>query len=172
MMNYQKYIESQQDFPKTGVRYWDFTPLLENPVAFRQAISNIKSHFKDKRITKIAAIEAKGFTIGAALAYEMSLPLILIRKPALTPGRTISEKFTKEYGKGEYQIKEKAVKNGDRVLIMYDIMAGPGATKAAINLVKKAGAKVVGCAYVIELEYLHGREELERYDLFSLAKIH
>jgi len=171
MINYRNYVESCKDFPKEGVLYWDFTPILSNPKVFRQAIADIIKHFKDKGITKIAAIEAKGFTIGSALAYQMEVPLVLIRKPELIPGKVLREKFVKEYGIGEYQIKDGIISETDKVLIVYDIMAGAGATKAAINLVKKSKAKVVGCTYVIELEYLSGREELAGYDIFSLIRI-
>jgi len=171
MEDYRKYLGSCKDFPKEGILFWDFTPLLLNPNKLKQALAEIKNHFKGKEITKIAAVEAKGFTIGSALAYEMEKPLMLVRKSNLIPGKVLSEKFVKEYGEGEYQIKENLLNENDKVLIIYDIMAGPGATKAAINLIEKTGAKVVGCAYVIELEYLHGREELENYDLFSLVKI-
>lgn len=169
--NYREHLESCKDFPKEGVLYWDFTPILFHPAVFRNAITDIIEHFKNKGITKIAAIEAKGFTIGAALAYEMQIPLVLIRKPELTPGKVLREKFVKEYGMGEYQIKEGVISETDKVLIVYDIMAGAGATRAAINLAEKSKAKVVGCTYVIELEYLSGRKELDGYDLFSLIKI-
>jgi len=168
---YLDYIESFKDFPKEGVIFWDFTPLLENPGIFKKAIKDITNHFKNKGITKIVAIEAKGFTMGGALASTMKKPLVLIRKPGLIPGKVLSENFIKEYGKGEYQIKQDSVNQNDRVLIVYDIMAGAGATKAAINLIEKQGAEVVGCAYIIELEYLQGRKELEKYDLFPLVKI-
>ncbi len=170
-VDFSKYIESFRDFPKNGVVYWDFTPLLANPLAFKAAIQEIRSHFALRKITKIAAIEAKGFTIGAALAYEASLPLVLIRKPELVPGETDHEEFIKEYGTGEYQIKKGQFSKNDNVLIIYDIMAGSGATSAAIKLVSRSGAAIVGCAFVIELEYLAGREALSGYDLFSLVKI-
>jgi adenine phosphoribosyltransferase len=169
--DYNNYIESRKDFPKDGVIFWDFTLLLANPDSFKQAIADIKGHFKYKKITKIAAIESKGFTIGSALAYELGLPLYLVRKPNLTPGEILSRTFEKEYGYGEYQIKKDAFRKGDTVLIVYDILAGPGASQAAINLIEESGAAVVGCSYVIELEYLEGREQLKGYDLFSLVKI-
>jgi adenine phosphoribosyltransferase len=170
-MDYRQYLESCRDFPKEGVLYWDFTPLLRDPEGFKQAVQDIKSHFEGKGITKIAAIESKGFTIGTALAYEWGKPLVLVRKPSLIPGNVVKEKFVKEYGEGEYQVKEGVVGEDDVVLIVYDIMAGAGASKAAINLIEKLGAKVAGCAYAIELEYLGGRDELKGYDLFSLIKI-
>jgi adenine phosphoribosyltransferase len=184
---YFHFLQSCQDFPKKGIVYWDFTPLLENPEAFRSAVSEIKNHFSDSnsnsdsnlkshsdsssRMNKIAAIESKGFILGSALSYEMKLPLALIRKPGLIPGDCCSEKFEKEYGFGEYQIKKSLFSKEDKVLLVYDILAGAGATKAAISLIEKSGAEVVGCAYIIELEYLDGRKDLPLLDIFSLVKI-
>lgn len=168
---YYKYVESFKDFPKKGIIFWDFTPLLTNPEIFKEAVQDILNHFKNKKITKVAAIESKGFTLGTALAYEMRKPLVLIRKSGLIPSKTISEDFIKEYGKGRYEIKDKSLNKSDCVLLVYDIMAGSGATKAAINLIEKQRAKVAGCAYVIELEYLKGREDLKQYDLYPLVKI-
>ncbi len=170
-IDFRRLIHSVRDFPKAGVVYFDFTPILSDPAAFRQAVSDIIGHFREKQVTRIAAIEAKGFTLGSALAYEWEKPLILIRKPELTPGAVDSEKFEKEYGFGEYQLKAGLVGADDSVLIIYDIMAGAGATKAAINLISRCGARVAGCAYVIELEYLGGRDSLPDIDVFSLVKI-
>lgn len=170
-VGFKNSIESYPDFPKAGIVYFDFTSILLDPSLFRQAIRSIKAHFETKNITKIAAIEAKGFLLGSALAYEMEKPLVLIRKPELSPGEIDTEKFEKEYGFAEYQLKKGVVDQGDLVLIVYDIMAGPGATKAAMNLLCRAGAKVAGCAYAIELDYLQGREALANMDIFSLVQI-
>lgn len=170
-MNYKKYIKSYLDFPKKDIVFWDFSYLLTNPKALRNAIKEIKEFVKDKRITKIAAIESKGFTIASILAYELKSPLVLIRKPNLIPGEYLSEKFIKEYGYGEYQIKNDSCNIGDNVLIVYDIMAGSGATKAAINLIERQNASIAGLIYITELEYLGGRENLKNYDIFSLVKI-
>lgn len=170
-MNIEQYIESCPDFPKPGVLFWDFVPLLAEPSIFKLAIQRIKTHYLNKHISHIVAIEAKGFAIGAALAYEMGLPLLLIRKPGLIPKKINTASFVKEYGDGEYQMKANSLENGNQVLIIYDILAAPGATEAAIQLVESQGALVSGCAYVIELEYLNGRQSLGNYDLFSLVKI-
>ncbi len=170
-VDFRQYIESFIDFPQKGVVYWDFTPLLANPHALRSAVNEIQGHFSHKVITKIVAVEAKGFTLGAALAYAMEKPLVLVRKPDLVPGEIDSERFVKEYGFGEYQMKKGQLLQSDLVLIVYDIMAGPGATAATINLVTRCGAQVAGCAFVIELEYLSGRENLPNCDIFSLVKI-
>ena len=170
-INYHDYMEYKADFPKKGVIFWDFTRLLTTPSAFRQAIADIKYHFNVKSITKVAAVESKGFVLGSALAYEMSLPLCLVRKPNLTPGDILSRTFEKEYGFGEYNIKKDAFTKEDKVVLIYDILAGPGATQAAIQLIEETGAEVAGCGYVIELQYLNGREQLLGYDLFSLVKV-
>lgn len=170
-INFKDYIESFVGFPKAGVVYFDFTPILAKPEVFRAAIAEICAHYGQKGISKVAAIEAKGFTIGAAVAYEMQKPLVLIRKPELVPGEVDIEKFEKEYGFAEYQVKKGQFNNDDKVLIIYDIMAGPGATNAAINLVERAGASVGGCAFVIELAYLKGRESLSGRDVYSLVQI-
>lgn len=170
-MNYKDYVKSYKDFPKKDVLFWDFTYLLKNPKARKSAIEEIKEFLKDKKIDKIAAIESKGFTIGSIIAYDLDLPLVLIRKPNLIPGEYYSEEFVKEYGKSEYQIKSDAIENNENVVIIYDIMAGSGATKAGINLVNKCGGNVVGLVYITELEYLNGRDDLKDYDIFSLVKV-
>lgn len=169
--DYKKYIESTPNFPKEGVIFWDFTTILENPKIFNDAIDDILDNYKKEKFDKIAAVEAKGFIVGGAVSSKSVKPLYLIRKPNLIPGEVSLEKFEKEYGFGEYQIKKNIFDKGDKVLLIYDILAGSGATQAAINLIEKQGAKVVGCAYVIELEYLNGREKLDGYNIFSLVKI-
>lgn len=152
--------------------YWDFTGLLANPSELHAAVEKIKAHFGAEQIKKIAAVEAKGFTVGAALAFSLGVPLVLIRKPELTPGEVDSEKFEKEYGFGEYQLKRDGISAGEQVLIVYDIMAGPGASQAAINLVTRGGGTVLGIAFILELEYLKGREQLDpTLNIFSLVKI-
>ena len=169
--NYLEYIESFEDFPKPGVLFWDFTPLTLSPEAFADAIDDFADYLKDKPITKIVAIEAKGFIIGSALSLKMKLPLVLIRKPGLIPGSIYKEEFVKEYGLGEYQMKEGTLDNKDSVVIVYDILAASGALIAAKNLVEKSGSNVVGAVTVIELLYLKGREGIKDMDIYSLVKI-
>lgn len=167
----KKFVKPYRDFPKPGVVFWDFTPLEEKPELMKDAIMQIKKYFQKSQIDKIAAVESKGFIIGSNLAYELGKPLVLIRKPHLIPGEVIAEKFIKEYGEGEYQMKKGVVRKGEHVLIVYDIMAGPGASQAAIHLVEQNGGLVAGLAFITELEYLHGRESLKNYRVFSLVKI-
>lgn len=169
--DYGKYIKSFHDFPKPGVIYRDFTPLLESPAAFRGAIRRVAEEASPMSPAKIAAIEAKGFLIGAPLALEMSLPLVLIRKPGLTPGKTDRCDFEKEYGEAAYEMRTGVVGAGDRVLIVYDVLAGPGASRAAAVLVESSGAEVCGFCYIVELGYLDGRAGLAGYPVFSLVRI-
>lgn len=168
---FRSYIHPVNDFPKKDVVYWDFTPLLADPLIREKALSHFLHHFHSDSFTHIAAIESKGFIWGSLLAHEMNLPLCLIRKPWLTPGPVFSQRFDKEYGTGTYEIARHALQSGNRVLLVYDILAGPGATLAAVKLIQQAGATTVGCAYVVELGYLPGREQLNGLNIFSLVKI-
>ena len=166
-MDYKNFVRSYKYFPKKDILFWDFTYLLKDVNARKSAIEEIKNFLKNKKVDKIAAIESKGFTIGSILAYELNVPLVLIRKPNLIPGEFYSETFIKEYGTAEYQIKDDAIEKDENVIIVYD----SGASQAWINLVEKSGWKVNGLVYITELEYLGGRENLEKYDIFSLVKV-
>lgn len=169
---FKPYVKGTENFPKPGIVYWDFTPLLADPEMRAKAIEAFCEHFKDSGYTHIAAIEAKGFILGSLLAHEMHLPLVLVRKPGLTPGQVVSESFVKEYGTSTYEMAKDRIAPKSKVLLVYDILAGPGASLAAVNLIQESGAKVLGCAYVIELTYLSGREQLPGLDVFSLVKIY
>jgi len=170
-MNYREYIKSYKDFPKKDITFWDFTYLLNDVEARNSAIKDIKKFLHNKEFNKIVAIESKGFTIGAIIAHELNKPLVLIRKPNLIPSDFYSETFNKEYGTSEYQIKSDLINENDKVIIIYDIMAGSGATKCAINLIERCGGKITSLVYITELEYLKGRQDLQDYDVFSLVKI-
>lgn len=170
-MNYREYVKSYDNFPKDGILFWDFSYLLLDAAARGAAISEMKRFLESRRVDKIAAIESKGFTIGAILAHELKKPLALIRKPGLIPGEFYAGTFTKEYGSGEYQTKKDAIHSGERVAVIYDIMAGSGASRAATRLVEQCGGTVDSLVYVTELEYLGGRKDLLKYDIFSLVKV-
>jgi adenine phosphoribosyltransferase len=170
-VNYRDYIRSYPDFPKDGVLFWDFSYLLKDVAARNSAVTDMKTFLADKNIDKIAAIEAKGFTLGAILAHELNLPLVLIRKPHRTPGRLYQQPFVKEYGTDAYELKADALETDERIAIVYDIMAGSGASKAAISLVQQCGAQVAALVYAIELAYLGGRQDLASYDIHSLVTI-
>lgn len=168
---FKPYVKGVDHFPKENVVYWDFTPLLTEPSVRKEAIKAILEHYKDTAFTHVVAIEAKGFIIGSLLAHELHLPLVLVRKPGLTPKPVLSQSFVKEYGTAAYEIAEGRLNPGNRVLLVYDILAGPGATFAAVHLIRSAGAEVIGCAYVVELTYLQANEQLKEFDVYSLIKI-
>ena len=165
------YIETFPDFPSPGVLFHDFTPLHADPEAFAVAISYLYEDTAPWGFNKMVAIEAKGFLIGSRLAGLAHVPLVLARKPGLTPGATIARDFIKEYGTGAYELKRSVLSPGDSVLIVYDILAGPGATNAVIEMIEELGASVAGAAFVIELEYLEGRTHLRTHNVTSLVKV-
>ncbi|HSX17003.1 MAG TPA: adenine phosphoribosyltransferase [Patescibacteria group bacterium] len=171
-MNYRDFVKSYPDFPKKDVLFWDFSYLLKDVAARDAAIQDMKTFLAGKKINKIAAVESKGFTLGAILAHELQVPLVLIRKPHLIPGNFHHATFIKEYGTGEYELKDDAIASDDRVAIVYDIMAGSGASKAAIDLVRQGKGLPVALVYVTELAYLGGRKDLAGCDIFSLVKVH
>ncbi len=163
-------IRTVPHWPKPGVMFRDITTLLKNPQAFSYCINKFKEHYQDKNITKIAGIESRGFIFGAALAKEMGLPFVLIRKPGKLPAETISQEYELEYGKDRIEIHKDAISFGDRVLIVDDLLATGGTMSAACQLVEKLGGKVAGAAFVIDLPELKGREKLKKYDLFNLVE--
>jgi len=170
-MNFKKYVKGYKNFPKQGIKFWDFTYLLKDVTARDLAINEMLNYLKNYTFDKIVAVESKGFTIGSILADRLRKPIVLIRKPNLIPDDFISQKFVKEYGEGEYQIKKDAVIKNEKVVIVYDIMAGEGATNCCIDLVNKAGGIVEACIFVTELEYLQGRQKIKCPNLFSLVRI-
>ena len=168
-MDITTYIRTHSGFPKQHVVYHDFTPMLADPTALAAACDRIAQGFADLPVTHLAAIESKGFALGGALAIRLGLPLVLVRKPGLTPGPVLRQDFVKEYGQASYEIGSGRIGSGDTALIIYDILAGPGATSAAISLIEGSGAAVAGAAFVCELAALGGREALGGYRVLSLA---
>lgn len=171
MAEFSEIIHATEDFPKEGVLYWDSLPLFRNAELLYQAVADIAGHIELCQATCLAAIEAKGFLLGGALASSTQLPLVAIRKQGLSPGELYEEKFKKEYGDGVYQMKCGELQGGERVYLVYDILAEAGATQAAINLVQRFGARVVGAGYIVELLYLNGRGNLAPLSIKSLIQV-
>ncbi|HHW73481.1 MAG TPA: adenine phosphoribosyltransferase [Firmicutes bacterium] len=158
------------DFPQPGISFKDITTLLKDAEAFREAIKRLAAHFAGKQVDMIVGVESRGFLLGAPLAYEMGLGFTLIRKPGKLPGEVISVEYDLEYGKDGLEIHADAFPPGTRVLIVDDVMATGGTISAAIELTKKLGGQVVGLAFLIELNYLGGREKLADYDIAALVQ--
>lgn len=163
------FIRDIPDFPKPGIMFKDITPLLANPSAFGLAIKELAAHYRGRPIDAIAAAEARGFLFAAPLALEMQLPLVPLRKPGKLPHKTVSAKYDLEYGSAELQMHEDGVIAGQRVLLLDDVLATGGTMRAGCTLIEQVGGVVAGCAFLLELGFLGGRERLAGYDVFSLV---
>ena len=152
-----------------GVVFWDITPLLKDRKAFRECIERMADHYRDKEIDVVVSSEARGFIFGAALAYELGVGFVPIRKKGKLPSKVISLTYQKEYETDTIEIHEDAIESGQRVLLLDDLLATGGTIKANADLVEKLGGVIVGICVLIELDYLKGREFLgDKYDIFSL----
>jgi adenine phosphoribosyltransferase len=169
-MDLAAYIRDIPDFPKPGIIFKDITPLLAEPRAFQQAIDRLRDHYHGRHIDAIAAAEARGFLFAAPLALLMKKPLIPLRKPGKLPYRTYSLKYELEYGSAELQVHIDGVVQDHRVLLIDDLLATGGTMQAGCQLIEKAGGQVAGCAFLVELAFLKGRERLAGYDIFSLIQ--
>ncbi|SRR3989344_1375488 len=163
-------IRTVPHWPKKGVMFKDITTLLENPEAFAYCIARFKEQFQDKKITKVAGIESRGFIFGAALAKELHLPFVLIRKKGKLPAETVAVEYDLEYGTDKIEIHKSSLHEMDKVLIVDDLLATGGTLEAACKLVEKLNATVAGLAVVINLPDLQGSKKLEKYNLFHLVE--
>jgi adenine phosphoribosyltransferase len=164
------YIRDVSDFPKPGIVFKDITPLLAEPAAFRHAIDVMRQHYQGRRIDAVAAAEARGFLFAAPLALQLERPLIPLRKPGKLPYRTHSLQYDLEYGSAELQVHIDGVSEGAHVLMVDDVLATGGTMAAGCQLIEKAGGKVVGCVFLVELAFLNGSEKLKPHEVFSLIK--
>lgn len=171
-MDLKSIIRTVPDFPKKGIMFRDITPILSDPAAFKYVIQQFLVHCSGKGITMVASAESRGFIFGSVLAYELGVPFAPLRKPGKLPYRKIRQEYVTEYSTDAFEIHEDAIRKGDRVLIVDDLIATGGTLAAAICLIRKLHGEVVGCAVVIELPNLHGRETIakEGCDLFSLVE--
>lgn len=164
-------IRDIPDFPKNGVIYKDITPLLKEGRSFKKIVDTLAERYTDRQIDYIVSIEARGFVFGSALAYSMGKGLIPIRKKGKLPYKTMSVTYDLEYGTDTLEMHEDAVKKGDRVLIVDDLLATGGTAAAVCDLVAKTGCEIEEVSFVIELEFLKGRDKLKDYSVFSLLKL-
>jgi adenine phosphoribosyltransferase len=159
-------IRDVPDFPQPGVLFRDITPLLADPEAFRIAIDGMAAPFAG--IDRVVAIESRGFILGAPVAYRLGAGLVLVRKSGKLPAATLREDYGLEYGTNTVEIHEDAIRAGERVVIVDDVLATGGTVRAAANLAERLGATVVGVSLLIELAFLGGRERLGSYPVSSL----
>ncbi len=153
-----------------GVVFWDITPLLKDKNAFRECVEQLAYHFRSKTIDAVVSNEARGFIIGGALAYRLGVGFVPIRKKGKLPSTTVNLTYKKEYESDTIEMHRDAIEPGQNVLLIDDLLATGGTIRANTELIERLGGKIVGIGFLIELEYLHGREYLgEKYDIYSLV---
>jgi adenine phosphoribosyltransferase len=163
-------IRDIPDFPRPGIVFKDIMPLLADPAALHEAVEQLAAFAEPRRPDYVLGAEARGFILGAALAYRLECGFVAARKPGKLPWRTVGVKYALEYGFDALEIHADAFTGGARVLVHDDLLATGGTAQAKADLVEQLGGVVVGLAFVIELEFLHGREKLAGYDVCSLIQ--
>ena len=167
-MELTDYIRDVPDFPKPGIVFKDICPLLADPAAFGETIDRFAAHFADQGVTAIIAAEARGFIFAAPLALRLKAAFVPVRKPGKLPRQTHSFTYDLEYGTDTLHIHTDAVGPGDRVLLVDDLLATGGTISACARMAEQTGAVVAGCAFLIELDFLKGRDKLKDYDIYTL----
>lgn len=159
-MDFSKVIRTIPDYPKKGIVFRDITTLLGNARAFRRAVDEMVQPYAGVRVDKVAGIEARGFILGGAVAHQLSIPFVPVRKKGKLPWKTIGEDYELEYGTDRVEIHEDAVSKGEHILVVDDLIATGGTALASIKLIERAGAEVVGVSFVIDLPELGGADKL------------
>ena len=167
-MDFKKYIASIPDFPQPGVLFRDITPLMSNGEAFHAATSEIQKFAEQVGAEVIAGPESRGFIFGCPVAANLHIGFVPVRKPGKLPRETISYRYDLEYGSNELHMHKDAITPGQKVLIVDDLLATGGTVQATIKMIEELGGVVVGCAFLIELEGLKGRDALAGYEVFTL----
>lgn len=167
-MDYNKYIEIVEDWPKEGISFKDITPLMADGDAYRAAVDDIVEFAKEKEVDVIVGPEARGFIIGCPVSYALGRGFVPVRKKGKLPREVIEVNYGLEYGENVLTIHKDAIKPGQRVLITDDLLATGGTIEATIKLVEELGGVIVGCAFLIELSHLNGIDKLEGYEVLSL----
>lgn len=163
-------IRNIPDFPIKGIQFKDITTLLADPTSFQEAIDLMAHRLFDKNVDAVVGIEARGFIMGAALAYKLGTGVILVRKPGKLPYRTVSASYDLEYGKDKLEIHEDAIRPGMRVVVADDILATGGTVSAVAGLLTGLGADIVECCFLAELTNLRGRDRLNGQKVFALLE--
>lgn len=170
MDDLKAYIREIPDFPKPGILFYDITTLLQDPLALRMTVDRFAWAFSRKRIDKVVGIESRGFLFGTILAYDLNAGFVPVRKPGKLPYETVGESYDLEYGSNRLEIHRDAIKPGEKVLIVDDLLATGGTARATARLVESLGGTVEGFGFVIELTFLEGRKKLEGYAVETLLQ--
>ena len=164
-MDLKALVRSIPDYPKPGIIFRDFTTLLRHPAGFRQVVDELVQPFAGSGVYRVAGIEARGFILGGAVAHQLSVGFVPIRKKGKLPWQTIGVEYELEYGTDEVEIHVDGLDKDDRILLVDDLIATGGTAAAAIRLIRDAGGTVAGCSFVIDLPDLGGRQRLEALDV-------
>ncbi|EOD00659.1 adenine phosphoribosyltransferase [Caldisalinibacter kiritimatiensis] len=169
-MDLKSKIRVIEGFPKEGISFKDITTVLQDKDAFRECIYQLAEAFRNEEVDMVVGPEARGFLIGAPLAYELGVGFVPVRKPGKLPAETISFEYELEYGTDTLEIHKDAIKPGQKVLVIDDLLATGGTVHSTVKMIEELGGEVVGIGFFIELEFLNGRKLLEDYNVKSLVK--
>ena len=169
-MKNEALIRAIPDFPLPGILFRDITPLLKDKDGFREAVDLFVDHFKDQRIDYVVGVEARGYMLGAPLAYAIGAGFVPVRKPGKLPYSKLSESYALEYGTNSLEIHADALERGDRVVVVDDLLATGGTAAATRRLLERLGAQIAGFAFLIELDALKGRGALEGVEIVSFVR--
>lgn len=161
MNNIESYIRTIPDYPKKGIQFRDVSTLFQDPRGFRMAVDMLLHPYAGQPIDKVAALEARGFILGGAIAHQLSVGFVPIRKQGKLPGETMHEDYTLEYGEATMEMHVDAIEKGERVLLVDDLIATGGTCEAGIKLLQRSGADIVGSAFIIDLPALGGKKLIE-----------
>ena len=169
-MNLESKIRNIQDFPKPGIGFKDITTLLKDGEAFKEAVDRIVENLKDKDIDYVVGPEARGFLLGAPVAYALGAGFVPIRKPGKLPAEVVSFEYDLEYGTDKIEMHKDSIEEGKKVVIIDDLLATGGTVEAATKLIESLGGEIVSIQFLIELEFLNGKDKLKGYDVESKIK--
>jgi adenine phosphoribosyltransferase len=169
-MDLARVIRNVPDFPVKGILFYDITTMLKEAEPFRDSIDQLVSFYQGREIDVVVGVESRGFIFGAPLAYRLNAGFVPVRKPGKLPAETLAESYELEYGTNTLEMHVDAIQPGQKVLVIDDLLATGGTAKATCRLVERLGGQVVGVAFVIELNFLKGRDQLQDYEVFSLLQ--
>jgi adenine phosphoribosyltransferase len=169
-MDLAKMIRDVPDFPKEGILFKDITTLIKDPQAFKQVVDIMAEHYAGQEIDLVVAVEARGYILGAPVAYQLGAGFVPVRKVGKLPAETVREEYELEYGTDSVEMHRDAIEPGQKVLIVDDLIATGGSAAATARLVERLGGEVVGVAFLIELAFLSGVEKLKGYDVFTVIE--
>lgn len=170
MDNLKKMVRDIPDFPKKGIVFKDITPILQNPKGLRDAVETISNHYKNKKIDIVVGAEARGFILAPTIAFSLGAGFVPVRKPGKLPYEKVSMNYALEYGTDTLEMHKDAIRKGQQVLMVDDLLATGGTMAACCKMVELLGGNIVGCAFLIELAFLNGKKALSKYDVYSLIK--